>query len=111
MTVSTVVPALIPATRPFDTVATLKFDDCQVASAVTFSDDVEFANTAKAEYCDVAPIAGGEPSIDSVEIVGQTLAPYAMPYENGLEVSIGRGLKAPIRAVWPQLKLQRPCPV
>jgi hypothetical protein len=27
-----------------------------------------------------------------------------MPYENGLDVSIGRGLKAPIRSVWPQLK-------
>ena len=41
---------------------------------------------------------------ESIEIVGQTRAPYAMPYENGLDVSIARGLKAPIRAVWPQLK-------
>ncbi len=41
---------------------------------------------------------------DEVEIVGQVEAPYAMPYEQGLDVSIGRGLKRPVREVWPMLK-------
>jgi len=31
-------------------------------------------------------------------------SPYAMPYERGLEVSIGRRLKVAPAAAWPQLK-------
>lgn len=41
---------------------------------------------------------------DRLEIVGQTHAPYAMPYENGLDVSIGRGPKIRLRDAWPSLK-------
>jgi len=42
---------------------------------------------------------------DNVEIVGQTDAPYAMPYERGLDVSIGRRLKESPERIWPRLKL------
>ena len=42
---------------------------------------------------------------DNVEIVGQTDAPYAMPYERGLDVSIGRRLKESPDRIWPRLKL------
>jgi hypothetical protein len=41
---------------------------------------------------------------DRVEIVGQTRSPYAMPYEQGLDISIGRGFKMTPREAWPQLK-------
>jgi hypothetical protein len=40
---------------------------------------------------------------EEIEIVGQTRSPYAMPYENGLDVSIGRRLKMPVRELWPRL--------
>jgi hypothetical protein len=41
---------------------------------------------------------------EEIEIVGQTDAPYAMPYERGLDVSIGRRLKIPPREAWPLLR-------
>src|SRR5438093_4275901 len=40
---------------------------------------------------------------DQIEIVGQVQSKYAMPYEQGLDVSIGRGLKVPVREAWPRL--------
>ena len=40
---------------------------------------------------------------DSLEIVGQTASPWAIPYERGLDVSIGRGLKVPVKELWPKL--------
>ena len=42
---------------------------------------------------------------ESIEIVGQTSSPYSMPYERGLDVSIGRGLKIPVKELWPRLRL------
>jgi len=41
---------------------------------------------------------------DHIEIVGQTSSPYSMPYERGLDVSIGRGLRMPVAQAWPRLK-------
>ena len=41
---------------------------------------------------------------DSVERVGVWDHPYAMPYERGLEISIGRGFKGSPAEVWPKLK-------
>ncbi len=54
-------------------------------------------------------IIGGDPDdnakwFDQVEIVGTVSSPYAMPYERGLNVSIGRGLKMPVAEAWPKLK-------
>ena len=53
-------------------------------------------------------IIGGDPEdnakFDSVETVGTVQAPYAMPYERGVQVSIGRGLKMPVAEAWPKLK-------
>ena len=42
---------------------------------------------------------------DSLEVVGETRSRYAMPYEQGLEVSIGRRPKVPLREVWARLKM------
>ncbi|HUL56004.1 MAG TPA: hypothetical protein VLT60_03345, partial [Usitatibacter sp.] len=41
---------------------------------------------------------------EQIEIVGQTEARYAMPYENGLDVSIARRPKVSLREAWPRLK-------
>ena len=54
-------------------------------------------------------IIGGSPEdnakwFDSVEIVGTVESPYAMPYERGLNVSIGRKLLMPVADAWPLLK-------
>jgi len=54
-------------------------------------------------------IIGGDPEdnarwFDSYETVGTVQAPYAMPYERGVQVSIGRGLKMPVAEAWPKLK-------
>ena len=54
-------------------------------------------------------IIGGDPEdnakwFDSIETVGTVQAPYAMPYERGVQVSIGRGLKMPVAEAWPKLK-------
>jgi hypothetical protein len=39
-----------------------------------------------------------------VMIVGQTRSQWSMPYERGLDVSIGRGPKMDIRTLWPTMK-------
>jgi hypothetical protein len=54
-------------------------------------------------------IIGGDPEdnakwFDRVEPVGTVDSPYAMPYERGIGVSIGRRLKMPVREAWPLLK-------
>lgn len=41
---------------------------------------------------------------EQIEIVGQTRSPYAMPYERGLDVSIGRRLRMPMAQAWPRLR-------
>jgi hypothetical protein len=41
---------------------------------------------------------------ERIDIVGRVTSPYAMPYEQDLPISIGRGLKVPIAALWPRLK-------
>jgi 4-amino-4-deoxy-L-arabinose transferase-like glycosyltransferase len=40
----------------------------------------------------------------SVEQVGMTDAPYAMPYETGQPIYVLRGLKEPMAVLWPTLK-------
>lgn len=56
----------------------------------------------------VIVIGGDRPDnaavFDSLEIVGQTRARWAIPYEQELDVSIGRGLKQPIGKLWLRLK-------
>ena len=42
---------------------------------------------------------------EQIEIVGQTRSPYAMPYENGLDVSIARRARFPLTRVWPELRM------
>ena len=41
---------------------------------------------------------------EEIEIVGQTDSRYAMPYERGLDVSIARRPKRPLREAWPTLR-------
>jgi hypothetical protein len=41
---------------------------------------------------------------EQIEIVGQTHSPYAMPYENGLDVSIARKPKVNLREAWAKVK-------
>lgn len=41
---------------------------------------------------------------DSVEVVGQTQNPWSMPYERGLDVSIGRGPRINRSDAWPRLR-------
>ena len=41
---------------------------------------------------------------ESVAVAGTWDSPYAMPYERGLDISIGRRLKGSPRDAWPQLK-------
>jgi hypothetical protein len=41
---------------------------------------------------------------ESVQQVGAVRCEYCMPYENGQPVYICRGLKRPLREVWPRLK-------
>jgi len=58
----------------------------------------------------VLTIIGGERPdnaelFESIEIIGQTSSPYSMPYERGLDVSIARGLKVPVKELWPRLRL------
>ena len=43
----------------------------------------------------------------SVEKVGMTDAPYAMPYETGQPIYVLRGLKEPMAVLWPSLKRYR----
>jgi len=57
----------------------------------------------------VLVIIGGDPKdnakwFDSIQQVGEGDAPFAMPYERGITVSIGRGLKMPVAEAWPKLK-------
>jgi len=54
-------------------------------------------------------IIGGDPEdnakwFDSIQQVGKVNVPFAMPYERGIGVSIGRGLKMPVAGAWPKLK-------
>ena len=54
-------------------------------------------------------IIGGDRSdnaqfFEDIEIVGQTHSPYAMPYENGLDISIARRPRVSLREAWPRLK-------
>ncbi|HYQ88775.1 MAG TPA: hypothetical protein VEU09_04010, partial [Candidatus Binatia bacterium] len=54
-------------------------------------------------------IIGGDPQdnakwFDSIQQVGTVDSPYAMPYERGIGVSIGRRLKMPVAEAWPLLK-------
>jgi hypothetical protein len=54
-------------------------------------------------------IIGGDPEdnakwFDRVEVIGTVNSPLAMPYERGIGVSIGRGLKMPVAEAWPKLK-------
>ena len=44
------------------------------------------------------------PIFESIEIVGQTASPWSMPYERGLDVSIGRKPKVDLRQIWPELR-------
>jgi hypothetical protein len=41
---------------------------------------------------------------EQIEIVGRTSSRYAMPYERGLEVSIARRPRFPLRGAWPRLR-------
>jgi hypothetical protein len=41
---------------------------------------------------------------EQIEVVGQTRSPYAMPYERGRDVSIGRRIRMPVAQAWPRLK-------
>jgi Dolichyl-phosphate-mannose-protein mannosyltransferase len=41
---------------------------------------------------------------EEVEIVGQTRSPWSMPYERGLDVSIGRGPRLSRSEAWPRLR-------
>lgn len=57
----------------------------------------------------VLVIIGGDPEdnakwFDSIQQVGTVDSPFAMPYERGIGVSIGRGLKMPVAEAWPKLK-------
>jgi hypothetical protein len=59
---------------------------------------------------DVLIIIGGDRKdnaefFQQMEIVGQTDSPWSMPYERGLDVSIGRHPKMTIREAWPRLKM------
>ena len=40
----------------------------------------------------------------TVEKVGETDDPYAMPYENHVPICVARGLKQPLVQVWPRLR-------
>ncbi len=58
---------------------------------------------------DVVIIIGGDRAdnaryFESIEIVGQTASPWSMPYERGLDVSIGRRPKVDLRQAWPELR-------
>lgn len=58
---------------------------------------------------DVVIIIGGEREdnaafFDQIEIVGQTRSEWSMPYERGLDVSIARKPKMPLREAWPRVK-------
>jgi len=58
---------------------------------------------------DVLIIIGGDPDdnaafFDQIEIVGQTQSEWSMPYERGIQVSIGRRPRIPIKMAWPELK-------
>jgi dolichyl-phosphate-mannose-protein mannosyltransferase len=44
---------------------------------------------------------GNAEFFEDIEIVGQTSAPFAMPYERGLDVSIARRPKLDLRQAWP----------
>jgi 4-amino-4-deoxy-L-arabinose transferase-like glycosyltransferase len=39
-----------------------------------------------------------------IEVVGQTNSRYAMPYENGIDISIARKPRLTLREAWPKLK-------
>lgn len=47
---------------------------------------------------------GNAEFFEEIEIVAQTASPYAMPYERGLDVSIGRRMKMAPREAWPLLR-------
>ena len=41
---------------------------------------------------------------DSVSLVGRTDCGYCMPYENDLPIFVARGLRVPLRRIWPDQK-------
>ena len=58
---------------------------------------------------DAVIIIGGDRAdnaryFESIEIVGQTSSPWSMPYERGLDISIGRRPKADLHQIWPELR-------
>ena len=58
---------------------------------------------------DAVIIIGGDRAdnaryFESIEIVGQTASAWSMPYERGLDVSIGRRPKVDLREIWPELR-------
>lgn len=46
-------------------------------------------------------VAGEQASFAKVEIAGTFQCRYCMPYENGANILIGRGLRVPIAKAWP----------
>ncbi len=51
------------------------------------------------------PFSDLAPSFESVQPAGEVECGYCMPYENRSPIFIARGLKAPIEAAWPTVKL------
>jgi hypothetical protein len=49
-------------------------------------------------------LAWGYVDFEEVEAVGRTTSPWAMPYEQGLAVTIARRPKADLREIWPQVR-------
>ena len=45
-----------------------------------------------------------EQHFDSVELVGTTDNPYAMPYERGRHVFVCRGMRGGFHEIWPELR-------
>ena len=59
---------------------------------------------------DVLIIIGGDRKenaelFEDIEIVGQTHSQWSMPYERGLDVSIGRHPKINLKEAWPRFKI------
>jgi hypothetical protein len=54
-------------------------------------------------------VVGGDPEdnaqvFEHIEPAGEVFSPYQMPYERHRAVSVCRGLKIPVRELWPKLK-------
>ncbi len=50
-------------------------------------------------------LEGNQRVFREVTQVGTVRSKYSMPYEQDMPIHVGRGLKLPVRELWPQVRM------